>query len=213
MLRALVDAIPASERFGTLETDYELLSHLQAGRHNMVALQAKIGLGEIVDGRRIGDYTVAVLIPEALRQNLARLVIGEVRGNEAGAMLQAMQSGAGALTTTHSHSAVSTIDRLAARVAAGGVLRLDEAYRQIAYNVHLLVHVSLIDDSWRGGVRKRFISEIRALTGAFENGQPVTHLVYATSREGTPEVFDPGQELMADLAPFGARETGRRAAG
>ncbi|MCT3007829.1 secretion protein, partial [Propionibacterium freudenreichii] len=117
LLRAMVGAIPATERFGTLETDYELLTHLQSRRQNMVALQAKIGLGEVVDGRRIGEYTVADLIPEALRQNLSRLVIGEVRGNEAGAMLQAMQSGAGALTTTHSHSAASTIDRLAARVA------------------------------------------------------------------------------------------------
>ncbi|MCT2980950.1 CpaF family protein [Propionibacterium freudenreichii] len=217
LLRAMVGAIPATERFGTLETDYELLTHLQSRRQNMVALQAKIGLGEVVDGRRIGEYTVADLIPEALRQNLSRLVIGEVRGNEAGAMLQAMQSGAGALTTTHSHSAASTIDRLAARVAAGGVLRLDEAYRQIAYNVHLLVHVSLVDDTWRGGVRKRFISEIRALTGSMENGQPTTHLVYATSRTGEPQVFDPGQGLLDDLAPFaeltGAPATHRRSAG
>ena len=90
LLRALVDAIPDTERFGTLETDYELLTHLQPRRRNMVALQATVGLGEVIDGRRIGEYTVADLIPEALRQNLARLVVGEVRGNEAGAMLQAL---------------------------------------------------------------------------------------------------------------------------
>ncbi|MBE6476727.1 MAG: CpaF family protein [Propionibacteriaceae bacterium] len=202
LLRALVDAIPDTERFGTLETDYELLTHLQPRRRNMVALQATIGLGEVVDGRRIGEYTVADLIPEALRQNLTRLVVGEVRGNEAGAMVQAMQSGAGALTTTHSHSAAATMDRLAARVAAGGVLRLDEAYRQIAHNIHLLVHVQLLDESWRGGGRRRFISEIRALTGAVENDRPVTHLVYRTDRTGVPTVFDPGEELLAELEPF-----------
>ena len=202
LLRALVDAIPDTERFGTLETDYELLTHLQPRRRNMVALQATVGFGEVIDGRRIGEYTVADLIPEALRQNLARLVVGEVRGNEAGAMLQAMQSGAGALTTTHSHSAASTMDRLAARVAAGGVLRLDEAYRQIAYNIHLLVHVTLLDDSWRGGPRRRFIGEIRSLTGAVEGERPVTHLVYRAGRDGEPEVFDPGEELLAELAPF-----------
>lgn len=202
LLRALVDAIPDTERFGTLETDYELLTHLQPRRRNMVALQAVVGLGEVADGRRIGEYTVADLIPEALRQNLSRLVVGEVRGNEAGAMLQAMQSGAGALTTTHSHSASATMDRLAARVAAGGVLRLDEAYRQIAYNIHLLVHVSLVDDTWRGGRRRRFVSEIRALTGALEADRPVTHLVYRTSRGGEPEVFDPGEALLAELEAF-----------
>lgn len=209
LLRALVDAIPVTERFGTLETDYELLTHLQPRRRNMVALQAKIGLGEVVDGRRIGEYTVADLIPEALRQNLTRLVVGEVRGNEAGAMLQAMQSGAGALTTTHSHSASSTMDRLAARVAEGGVLRLDEAYRQIAYNIHLLIHVALVDNTWRGGKRYRHISEIRALTGAMEAGRPTTHLVYRAGRDGSSEFFQPGENLLAEIEPFTGEEVTR----
>ncbi|MDU5842860.1 MAG: ATPase, T2SS/T4P/T4SS family, partial [Cutibacterium avidum] len=86
LLRALVDAIPPTERFGTLETDYELLTHLNPDRDNMVALQATVGLGEKVDGRSLGEFTVADLIPEALRQNLSRLVVGEVRGVEAAAM-------------------------------------------------------------------------------------------------------------------------------
>ena len=38
LLRALIASIPANERFGTLETDYELLTHLQPGRRNMLAL-------------------------------------------------------------------------------------------------------------------------------------------------------------------------------
>ena len=90
LLRALVDAIPPTERFGTLETDYELLTHLNPDRDNMVALQATVGLGEKVDGRSLGEFTVADLIPEALRQNLSRLVVGEVRGVEAAAMFEAM---------------------------------------------------------------------------------------------------------------------------
>ena len=65
LLRALVDAIPPTERFGTLETDYELLTHLNPDRDNMVALQATVGLGEKVDGRSLGEFTVADLIPEA----------------------------------------------------------------------------------------------------------------------------------------------------
>ncbi len=95
LLRAMIASIPANERFGTLETDYELLTHLQPTRRNMLALQARIGLGERQDGRAIGDISVADLIPEALRQNLSRIVVGEVRGGEAGAMFEAMQSGAG----------------------------------------------------------------------------------------------------------------------
>ena len=95
LLRALIEAIPSNERFGTLETDYELLTHLRPERRNMLALQAKVGMGEQQDGHRLGEYTVADLIPEALRQNLSRLIIGEVRGSEAGAMFEAMQAGAG----------------------------------------------------------------------------------------------------------------------
>ena len=106
----------------------------------------------------MGSWSVADLIPEALRQNLSRLVVGEVRGAEAGAMFEAMAAGAGTISTTHSHSASATIDRLAARVAQGGVLTVDEAMRQVAHNIHLIVHIVLDDQTWRGGVRRRYVS-------------------------------------------------------
>lgn len=201
LLRALIAAIPANERFGTLETDYELLTHLQPNRHNMLALQSRVGMGEIVNGRRLGEYTVADLIPEALRQNLSRLVVGEVRGSEAGAMFEAMTAGAGTLSTTHSHSAASTIDRLASRVAQGGVLNVEEAYRQVAHHLHLLVHVRLTDDTWRGGVRHRQVAEIRQLTGGIESGRPVTHLCYQSHGPGNYE-FHPDAGLLDELAEF-----------
>ena len=202
LLRALIASIPANERFGTLETDYELLTHLQPGRRNILALQARVGLGEVADGRAIGSYSVADLIPEALRQNLSRLVVGEVRGAEAGAMFEAMQSGQGSLSTTHSHSAESTMDRLAARVAQGGVLSIDEAFRQIAHHIHLIVHVRLIDDTWRGGVRTRLVSEVRRLTGAIEGNRPVSHLVYRAATPHAAEVYHPEADFLAELAPF-----------
>ncbi|GAA1390726.1 CpaF/VirB11 family protein [Luteococcus peritonei] len=203
LLRALIDAIPHTERFGTLETDYELLTHLQPGRRNMLALQARSGMGErAADGSRAGEFTVTDLLPEALRQNLSRLVVGEVRGGEAAAMFEAMQSGAGALCTTHSHSASSTMDRLASRVAQGGVLGMEEAYRQIAHNIHLLVHVCLVDDTWRGGTRRRHIAEIRSLTGGIESGRPVTHLVYRAATPTEPMVWHPDPQLVEGLAEF-----------
>ena len=153
-------------------------------------------------GHSVGEYTVADLIPEALRQNLSRLIVGEVRGGEAGAMFEAMQSGAGTMSTTHSHSAASTMDRLAARVAQGGVLGVSEAYRQIALNLHLLIHVCLVDDTWRGGTRKRFISEVRELTGAVENGRPVTHLAYRADEHGRALQLQPSAELLGELRAF-----------
>lgn len=209
LLRALIDAIPPGERFGTLETDYELLTHLQPHRRNILALQSRVGMGEIVAGRQLGEYSVADLIPEALRQNLARLVVGEVRGNEAGAMFEAMTSGTGTLSTTHSHSAASTIDRLASRVAQGGVLTMAEAYRQIAHHLHLLIHVRLIDDTWRGGTRTRQIAEIRQVTGGIEDGRPVTHLCYRSDSAGYDE-FTPDAGLMAELSAFGMGGGGQR---
>ncbi|WP_040159284.1 CpaF family protein [Nigerium massiliense] len=202
LLRALIASIPPQERFGTLETDYELLTHLQPGRKNMVALQARVGMGERQDGRQVGEFTVADLIPEALRQNLSRLIVGEVRGAEAGAMFEAMQSGAGTLSTTHSHDVVSTMDRLAARVAQAGVLTVDEAFRQIALHIGLLVHVQLIDDTWRGGTRTRRISEVRRLTGAMEGNRPVTHLVYRAGTEHSAETYHPEAAYLDELAPF-----------
>ena len=159
-----------------------------------------MGLGEVADGRQVGEFTVAELIPEALRQNLSRLIVGEVRGAEAGAMFEAMQSGAGTMSTTHSHSAESTIDRLAARVAQGGVITMREAYRQVAHHVALIVYVRLQDDTWRGGVRTRAVAEVVALTGALENDRPVTHLVYRADDPG----LRPESRLWADLEPFWA---------
>ncbi|WP_420827698.1 CpaF family protein [Microlunatus panaciterrae] len=201
LLRALINAIPPNERFGTLETDYELMTHLQPGRQNILALQARSGHGEREGGRALGEFTIADLIPEALRQNLSRLVVGEVRGGEAGAMFEAMQAGAGTLSTTHSHSAESTIDRLASRVAQGGVLTIDEAYRQIAHNIHLFVYLKLVDDTWRGGTRRRFVSEIRQVTRAIESNRPVTHLTYRAT-DGGASTFFPDATFQAELAPF-----------
>ena len=120
------------------------------------------------------------------------------------AAIEAMQAGAGTLSTTHSHSAASTMDRLAARVAQGGVLTVDEAYRQVAHHIHLLMYVNLIDDRWRGGRRTRRVAEIRQLTGALEGGRPVTHLVYRAATAATPEQFHPDPAFVAELAEFDA---------
>jgi pilus assembly protein CpaF len=179
------------------------MTHLQPGRANILALQARTGHGETSGGTRLGEVTISDLVPEALRQNLSRLVVGEVRGGEAAAMFEAMQAGTGTLSTTHSHSAESTIDRLASRVAQGGVLTVDEAYRQIAHNIHLLVYVRLLDETWKGGIRRRFVSEVRQVIRATEGGRPVTHLTYSATGTATqPAGFYPDADFGAELLPF-----------
>ena len=114
LLRALINSIPANERFGTLETDYELMTHLQPGRENILALQARVGHGETSGGTRVGDVTIADLMPEALRQNLSRLIVGEVRGGEAAAMFEAMQAGTG--NAVHDPLALRRVDHRPARL-------------------------------------------------------------------------------------------------
>lgn len=106
------------------------------------------------------------------------------------------------MSTTHSHSAASTMDRLASRVAQGGVLSVDEAFRQVAHHIHLLIYVRLVDDTWRGGRRTRLVAEIRQLTGALEGGRPVTHLVYSAATATSPGLFHPDPEFAAELAEF-----------
>ena len=104
--------------------------------------------------------------------------------------------------TTHSHSAVFTIDRLVARVAQGGVFIVDEVYRQIALHIGLIVHVDLVDDTWRGGVRIRRVSQVLALTGGVEGKRPIVHVVYQAATAAAPERFQPEATMVAELAPF-----------
>jgi hypothetical protein len=83
------------------------------------------------------------------------------------------------------------------------VLTVDEAYRQIAHNIALFVFVRLEDDTWKGGVRRRFVSEIRQVTRAIESGRPVTHLAYhATGTPSRPAGFLPDADFEAELLPF-----------
>ncbi|HYP46858.1 MAG TPA: CpaF/VirB11 family protein [Propionibacteriaceae bacterium] len=213
LLRALISSIPNNERFGTLETDYELMTHRQPGRKNILALQARSGHGETTSSGNVGEFGISDLMPEALRQNLSRVIVGEVRGGEAAAMFEAMQAGTGTLSTTHSHSAESTMDRLASRVAQGGVITMDEAFRQIAHNIHLFLYVRLTDETWRGGSRRRYLAEIRQVTRSLENGRPVTHLTYsATATAFQPAGFFPDADFEAELLPF-SRQLPRSADG
>lgn len=204
LLRALVDAIPLTERVATLETDLELFSHLQPGRENDLAMVSRTGMGETSDdGSRIGDITVSDMFPPSLRQNISRFVVGEVRGVEGATMLEAMQVGVGTLSTTHSTSAGSIVDRLANRASQGGQMTIDQAYTQIALNIDLLVYVDLVDDTWReGGRRFRCISEIREVSLG-DNIRPATSTIYRTD----PVTFAPGAltpdgQLAAQLARY-----------
>jgi pilus assembly protein CpaF len=198
-LRALIDAVPITEPFGTLETDLELFAHRMPGRDNVMALYARSGMGERNQaGGLAGAVGISDMVDMALRQSLQRLIIGELRGSESSAVFQAMQTGAGTMFTTHSRDAETAPIRLASRVAEGRVYTVEEAMRQIGLLVDLIVYVEKIDDTERGGGLRRQISNIVACSPG-DNGRPAFGEVYTTDLDGHPLTFTPPEKMLAKL--------------
>jgi pilus assembly protein CpaF len=93
--------------------------------------------------------------------------------------------------------------RLASRVAQGGVLTVEEAYHQIAHNIHLFIYVRLVDETWKGGTRHRYVSEIRQVIRAIEHGRPVSNLMYHATGTGSQSAgFFPDADFEAELLQF-----------
>jgi pilus assembly protein CpaF len=113
LLDALGGCMPARERVVTIEDLAELrLEHPQC-----LALE---GRPPNVEGR--GEITLTDLVREALRMRPDRLIIGEVRGPEAFAFLQAMNTGhPGSLLTIHANSPEEVPRRLETLVLMAGV--------------------------------------------------------------------------------------------
>ncbi|MFD6137096.1 CpaF family protein, partial [Isoptericola sp. NPDC060257] len=103
IVRALCAEIPRYEQIGTFETEFELHLHELPEVHDVVhAWEARPGSGEIgADGRQAGEFTLDEAIYNSFRFNLSRQIVGEVRGKEVWAMIKAMESGAGSISTTH----------------------------------------------------------------------------------------------------------------
>ena len=101
------------------------------------------------------------LVVNALRMRPDRIIVGEVRGEEALDMLQAMNTGHdGSLTTIHANSPRDALYRLDTMVAMANLNIPDRAVRQqIASAVNLIVQVSRMAD----GTRK--VTAISELTG------------------------------------------------
>ena len=87
----------------------------------------------------------------ALRMRPDRIIVGEVRGEEALDMLQAMNTGHdGSLTTVHANSPRDAISRLEVMVSlANANMHLLAIRQQVASAVHILVQVSRLSDGTR----------------------------------------------------------------
>ena len=72
----------------------------------MHAWEARPGSGERgPDGRQAGEFTLDEALVDSFRFNLSRQIVGEVRGKEIWAMIKAMESGTGSISTTHAADA------------------------------------------------------------------------------------------------------------
>ena len=99
LLNTLANLVPAEERIITVEDAAELRI---AGEANLVRLEAR---PPNTEGK--GEITLRQLVRMALRLRPDRIIVGEVRGEEALDMLQAMNTGhRGAMSSGHANSAM-----------------------------------------------------------------------------------------------------------
>ena len=141
-LNALSHYIPKDERVITIEDSAELQL---IGIDNLVRLETRNANAEGCQAITIRD-----LIRSALRMRPDRIIVGEIRGQEAVDLLQAMNTGHdGSLSTGHSNSAADMLSRLETMVLMGMDLPVAAIRQQIASAVDIIIHLGRLKDKSR----------------------------------------------------------------
>ncbi len=186
-LGALSRYIPADQRVITIEDSAELQME---GIANLVRLETR---NAGVDGG--GEIKVRQLIKTALRMRPSRLILGEVRGEEAADLMQCLNTGhEGCMCTGHANSAFDMVSRLEMMVLMGMNIPLEAIKRQIVTGVDVLVHLG----RFRDGSRK--VLEICEVEGLVD-GQIALRQLYRFRETGHKEgkvvgVFEQGQDMV-----------------
>jgi len=155
MLNILSSYISNRERIITIEDAAEL----QLRQEHVVRLETR---PPNIEGQ--GAVRQRQLVINSLRMRPDRIVLGEVRGEEAIDMLQAMNTGHdGSLTTIHANTARDALSRLETMAAMSGLNLPEKAIRQqSASAINIIVQISRLSD----GTRKVMsISEITGMEG------------------------------------------------
>ncbi len=152
-LNMLSKFIPESERLVTIEDAAEL----QLQQENVVRLETR---PPNVEGK--GAVRQRQLLINCLRMRPDRIIVGEVRSDEAFDMLQAMNTGhEGSMTTIHANTCRDALSRLESMVAMSNLNLPDKAVRQqIASAIGIVVQISRMRD---GSRRVVSISEITGM--------------------------------------------------
>jgi pilus assembly protein CpaF len=162
-LNVLSSHISNRERIVTIEDAAELLLN----QEHVVRLETR---PPNIEGK--GAIHQRQLVINALRMRPDRIIVGEVRGEEALDMLQAMNTGHdGSLTTIHANTPRDALSRLETMVAMAN-LNLPEAAirRQIASAIDVVVQVSRMSDGTRKVVS---VAEITGMEGSIVTMQDI----------------------------------------
>jgi len=152
LLNVLSGFIGAGERIVTIEDSAELMLR----QRHVVRLETRPAN---IEGK--GHIRQRELVVNALRMRPDRIIVGEVRGEEALDMLQAMNTGHdGSLTTIHANSPRDALYRLDTMVAMANLNIPDRAIRQqVASAIEVVVQIARLSD----GTRK--VTAISEITG------------------------------------------------
>jgi pilus assembly protein CpaF len=155
-MNILSQYIPQGERIITIEDAAEL----RLAQQNIVRLETR---PPNIEGQ--GAIRQRQLLINCLRMRPDRIIVGEVRGEEAFDMLQAMNTGhEGSMTTIHANTPRDAIARLESMVAMGNMNLPEKSVRQqISSAITIVVQANRLSD----GTRK--ITSISEITGMEEN--------------------------------------------
>jgi pilus assembly protein CpaF len=187
LLNVLSSYISNRERIVTIEDAAELQLH----QDHVVRLETR---RPNIEGK--GAIHQRQLVMNSLRMRPDRIVVGEVRGEEALDMLQAMNTGHdGSLTTVHANSPRDALARLDTMVAMSNLnIPTIAVRRQIASAISVVVQVTRLSD----GARK--VSSISEITGM--EGELITmQEIFAFKKHGVRENGD----VIGDFMPSGVR--------
>ena len=170
-LNAMSNFIPADERIITIEDSAELQIHKLS---NLISLETRNA-----NSSGKGEVTIRELIRSALRMRPDRIIVGEVRGEEALDMLQAMNTGHdGSLSTGHANSTRDMLSRLETMVLQGNAgLPLMAIRQQIASALDVIIHLSRLRD------KSRRTMEITEVLGC-ENGEIQLNPLFRFEEDG-----------------------------
>jgi len=180
-LNALSDSIPSDERVVTIEDSAELkIDEIP----NLIRMETR----ESGKGSEV-NVSMKDLIKASLRMRPDRIIVGEVRGEEALDMLQAMNTGhEGSITTGHSNSGKDMLHRLETMILSGSKdLPLHSIRTQIASGLDIIVYLRRFKDGTRKVVSIEEViglvdSQIKLKTlfsysriAGFEKNEEMTH--------------------------------------